>query len=169
MSISSQLLEQVNKRHGTPWRAVERVAICARLVLGIILLFSGLQHVLRPREFLAAVEAYQLAPYAINKFAASVLPWSELGLGISLITGAALAGGLALSCVIFALYCAAIASALLRTLNIDCGCYLPGIGSSSVSGWVLMRTLAFFLIACGLYCRDLLRASDGVRVIKNST
>ena len=97
----------------------------ARILVGAVLLYSGLQKsAVPPEEFAAIIDFYNILPGAYSIVFASVLPALEVLVGLALVTGclcrwAALAGGL-----MFLMFIGALASTLLRRIPLpDCGCF----------------------------------------------
>jgi uncharacterized membrane protein YphA (DoxX/SURF4 family) len=73
-----------------------------------------------------AVRAYEMLPVGLANFLGYALPWIEIGIGLLLIVGAAVAiCGLLGAFTMFA-FIIAIAQAWARGLSIDCGCFGGG-------------------------------------------
>jgi uncharacterized membrane protein YphA (DoxX/SURF4 family) len=73
-----------------------------------------------------AVRAYEMLPVGLANFLGYALPWIEIGIGLLLIFGAAVAiCGLLGAFTMFA-FIIAIAQAWARGLSIDCGCFGGG-------------------------------------------
>lgn len=106
--------------------------LAARFVLGMVFIIAAVPKIAGPESFAVAVGAYELLPVALLNIVAIVIPWMELLCGIFLVGGAwtrpsaALLGGLLLFFIV------AISSAILRGLNINCGCYG---GDGTPVGW----------------------------------
>ena len=108
----------------------KHLLLAARLVLGLLFLVAGSTKVGSPQELQVAIANYRLLPASLVPLAAEFLPALEIVLGIGLLTGlyhraAALGAGL-LSLV----FGCAVISALVRGLDIECGCFS---GASKVS------------------------------------
>jgi uncharacterized membrane protein YphA (DoxX/SURF4 family) len=129
----------------------DALAIVARFVLGVVFLYSGIQHVLRPQQFLVAVSAYELASPPVNVFIACVLPWAEAVSGVCLIGGLFLQGAFFIVAILLGTYSVVIGLALARHLQIECGCGLFGINSSIINPTNFATTFSFFGIAIWLY------------------
>jgi uncharacterized membrane protein YphA (DoxX/SURF4 family) len=102
------------------------VGTVARLVLGGVLLASGLAKAANPVESVTAVRAYELLPESTEQLVGYGLPFLELGLAALLIAGfatrvAAVVGGL-----LMLGFVVGIVSAWARGLSIDCGCFGGG-------------------------------------------
>lgn len=98
----------------------------ARILLGIIFVYASVYKIINPEVFARQIFNYKLLPvWAINP-AAIVLPWLQLLAGAALIVNR-WSGGAALWIVgMMAVFQAALASALVRGLNVSCGCFEAG-------------------------------------------
>ena len=94
-----------------------------RLVVGGIFIYASLDKLAHPQAFAEVIHHYRLAPYPLLHPSAHLLPVLEIVVGSALVVGlwrrgaALLAGGLTL------IFMAAITSALIRNLDISCGCF----------------------------------------------
>jgi hypothetical protein len=81
---------------------------------------------------------------------AGVLPFIELTLGVALLCGACTLGAAFLTSVLFLMFTFGQASALLRGIDADCGCF----GAGEKVGWAsLLRTAALLVgsVLCFLW------------------
>ncbi len=101
------------------------VGFISRLLVGSVLILSGISKMLIPPEELAAtMDAYRLLPLAILMPLSHALPWMELALGLCFILGFALRASGLIALGLFSLFLFALISARVRALNIDdCGCF----------------------------------------------
>lgn len=128
------------------------IGLLARLILGVVLLVAGGLKVTSPPASALAVRAFQILPYDIAGYVGYALPVVEILIGLLLIAGlltrlSAMAGGL-----LMVVFMVGIASAWMRGLSIDCGCFGGGgtIGASETQyGADLLRDAA--LVACGVW------------------
>jgi putative oxidoreductase len=102
----------------------------ARLVLGGLFASAGALKIYDPGAFAIELERYQLFPWKIGVVIANYLPWLELLSGLCLFLKWFERGALLLATMLLGVFTLALASALVRGLNIDCGCF----------GHVLMST-----------------------------
>lgn len=94
-----------------------------RVVLGTILLFSGIAKLYGFGPFVAAVESYQLLPAALVQPASYLLVSAEITLGITLCIGYRVSGASAVASLLFLCFATALASVLWRQLPLSsCGC-----------------------------------------------
>ena len=119
---------------------MKHARLVTRLLLGGIFLVAGLLKVNHTWALAQDIYNYRLLSLETVGFVAAVLPWLEMILGASLVVGfwvesSALAlGGLSLG------LCLALASALWRHLDINCGCF-HGVTTVSAGHLALSLTL----------------------------
>jgi putative oxidoreductase len=105
----------------------------ARWVLGAVLIWAGVSKIGHPEALASAIAGFRLLPAAVVAPLAVILPYFELLLGLYLVAGlfTRVAGWVAV--VQFVIYAGAIASAVLRGIPANCGCFGPG--DTSVADW----------------------------------
>ncbi len=119
------------------WIALE---IVARLVVGGILVAAGIAKLASPATWRQVwLAAYRLLPRPLVAPAALLLPTVEIGCGVALLTGAFGTGSLLAAAALLAALTLAVATALLRHLEISCGC--GGRLNTRVSGRAVARNL----------------------------
>ena len=119
--------------------------ISIRLLLGALLLWSGLIKARQPYEFLATVYSYQLVRAGAGVLIAAWLPWLEMFLGCCLIGGIFVEGALLITTLLTASFSLAIFSAWYRGLGINCGCF--GTTSAAIDGQTVLRSVALLLLS----------------------
>ena len=137
---------------GTGWR--DWVGLAARLLLGGVLLVAGALKVGNPGESVLAVRAYRLLPYELTDVVGYALPFGEIVLGLTLITGTFTRVSGALGALLIVAFTIAIASAWARGLTLDCGCFGGGGTISAEEAfaaypWEIARDIG--LAACGVW------------------
>jgi putative oxidoreductase len=119
------------------WLALD---IVARLTAGGIFFSAGAAKLSSPATWRQLwLAAYQLLPRPLVRPAARLLPAAELTAGTALLTGAFGPAGLAAAAGLLVLLTFAVVTALLRHLEISCGC--TGRLSGQVSWRVVVRNL----------------------------
>lgn len=104
-----------------------------RYVLGFIFVYAAIEKIAQPEEFAKAIINYRMLPlFSINSVAI-LLPWIELLAGLGLIAGVSIRGNSLLVLSMLAVFSVAVGIALLRGLDISCGCF--GTASASKVGW----------------------------------
>lgn len=121
-----------------------------RVLLGALLLVAGLMKVGEPEVFARSIENYRLLGPQLSGLSALCVPWLEILLGFCLIAGfvtrpsSLLAGGLSVGFGIF------VISALVRGLDIDCGCFT---GESRVSWSQVVLDFAMIGMAVTIFVK----------------
>lgn len=106
-----------------PWNAVFHLA---RLVLGGVYLYAAVLKIVDLESFAESVANYHVLPHALNYLVAATLPWIEALAGLLLLVGrkvrpaTVVLGGLTL------VFIGLLVSAMVRGLDIDCGCFGKG-------------------------------------------
>jgi uncharacterized membrane protein YphA (DoxX/SURF4 family) len=105
----------------------------ARLLLGGLLIVAGALKAGHPAALAAAIASFRLLPAVVIGPLALALPYLELLIGGYLIAGlfTRLVAGVATAQ--FLLYAGAVASAVLRHLPANCGCFGPN--DSTLADW----------------------------------
>lgn len=100
-----------------PWVAVVRV------LLGGVLMYAGFTKLKSGFAFAEIIANYALLPAAANQILAVVLPWWELCAGALLVFGVWTRAASLVALLLFGTFAAAVISALVRGLDIECGCF----------------------------------------------
>jgi putative oxidoreductase len=103
-----------------------RLTLALRLTAGAVLIYASYDKLLAAQAFADAVDDYRILPLALVNLTAVALPWVELVTGLCLIAGLATPGAGLVTAALAAVYCGALTSALLRGLEIGCGCFAGG-------------------------------------------
>lgn len=99
--------------------------LAARLVLGLLLVVAGALKLGHATDLAAAIAGFRLLPAGTVSLLALVLPPLEIFLGLYLAAGLFTRTAAAATTGIFVVYAAAIASAVVRGIPANCGCFGP--------------------------------------------
>jgi uncharacterized membrane protein YphA (DoxX/SURF4 family) len=125
----------------------------ARLVLGGVFLVAGALKVIDPQSSVAAVRAYKLLPASMETMVGWGLPFAEIALGLLLLVGIATRAVAAAMAILLLVFIFAVASAWVRGLSIDCGCFGGGgevAPGQTAYGTELVRDVGLLLLALWL-------------------
>lgn len=116
------------------------------LVLGLLLIWSGWLHLRNPFEFFRSVMDYSILERRFAGLFAMFLPGFMITVGCGLVFGIWRKSSHLLGSILFMMFGMAQAIALLRGLDISCGCF--GSGSHNVSFrfvflWLLASAFLF--------------------------
>jgi uncharacterized membrane protein YphA (DoxX/SURF4 family) len=121
-----------------------------RLGLGGLFVVTGALKIADPGAFALEIHNYQLMP-ALAPVLAATLPSVELAVGGALVAGTrpwVRAGALA-TFALMVVFTIAVGSAVLRGINISCGCF--GAGSGPVTLMTVVRDLALLAASAAVY------------------
>lgn len=105
--------------------------LIARIVVGIIFIMYAIDKISTPKDFSHSIMNYKMVPeFAVNMLAL-VLPWVELITGMMLVLGVRLRAASLLASLMLVMFIMAIGVAMMRGLEINCGCS----ATSETVGW----------------------------------
>lgn len=131
------------------------LVLACRLIVGGIFVYASLDKLAHPHAFAEAIHNYRMVPYSLLHPAALLLPMVEFVVGVTLILGLARRGGALISSLLLLVFMFGISSALLRGLDISCGCFNTD-GGHTVGVSLLLRDLGMLAL-----CVPLLTMRDG--------
>ena len=100
-----------------------------RWTLGLIFLYAGIVKLRAPQDFADSIASFQMLPAAVINPLALSLPCFELLTAVMLLLGWHPRAAALAVWVMTTVFAAAMLTALLRGLNVDCGCFGGGIPS----------------------------------------
>lgn len=101
--------------------------------------------------FAEGIANYRMLPAQANQLLAVTLPWIEISCGLLLLAGLWTRAAAALSGGLFLTFSIALGVALLRGLDIECGCFGTGSGAKAGVAGLLIDLAA--LASCLLVIR----------------
>lgn len=127
------------------------VAWLLRLALAAIYIIAAVPKILDPWDFALAIRNFRILPLEAIPPLALWLPPFELLAALAVIAGVFYRGGLAALALLSAAFAGGIGSAMVRGLDIDCGCFGSVAQSSANLPHLLMNlataTAAVILLA----------------------
>ncbi len=104
-------------------RAREGIGLLLRLVLGMVFLVAAADKLGNPELFARNIANYRLVPLELVNVLAIVLPWLELMVGLMLLAGLRVQAAAMVAAGLLVVFTVALVSALVRGLDIHCGCF----------------------------------------------
>jgi len=98
------------------------VLIC-RLILGFVFIYASLDKLTNPAAFAQIIDHYHILPYSVLHGVALILPVVEFVVGGALILGVGIRGAALLTALMTLVFMAGLTSAIIRDLDISCGCF----------------------------------------------
>jgi uncharacterized membrane protein YphA (DoxX/SURF4 family) len=138
---------------GFGWAA--GVVLAARVVLGLVFVYSGLVKIWQPFDFLDAVYGYELTGRVGSVAVATIVPWAEVVLGVTLLAGLLREAAMGVSLVVLLGFVALQGWAIARGLQVPCGCFGSSSGGEEatlVGVASLTRTGVLALLAAAGWC-----------------
>ena len=118
--------------------------VALRLAVGIVLLFSCHNKLLDSTHFAKAIAEYRLLPLPLASDLAVILPWIEFVVGVCLLIGLETPGASSLAVALCGVFEVALVSALIRRLDIACGCF---VSEASRISWLDVALRGCLLLA----------------------
>lgn len=129
--------------------ANDYLTLIARTFLGFLFIIASIAKIADPAAFAASIGNYKIVSGALLMVFATLLPWVELLCGLCLLAGILTRGSSFLLTSLLVVFTLAIISALLRGLDITCGCFTQDPDAGKV-GWMKVAENAG-LIFLGLF------------------
>jgi putative oxidoreductase len=117
--------------------------ILVRIVLGGILMYASMDKLANMGDFLKIIHNYKMLPVSLENLLAIFLPWLEFITGFCLVIGKFNKGSLLIYNVLLIIFIIALSQALIRGLDINCGCF--SVRPSSTSE-VWLRVIEDFIM-----------------------
>lgn len=116
-----------------------------RLALGGVFVFAGVVKSQDVAAFAGEIANYKILPYALNYLVAATLPYVEALAGVFLIANRKVRPAALLVALLNVVFMIALASVLVRGLDIDCGCFRAG--STTTPAAAMLRDAVLLVLA----------------------
>jgi len=123
--------------------------IVVRVILGFLFLYAALDKITNPQKFAEIIYNYRLLPIELLNLCAVIVPWLEAFIGLALLLGIWVETAALLLSVITVIFIILIISAILRGLDIECGCFSLDAAGSLVSWKRVAEDI--LILAGGIY------------------
>ncbi len=128
------------------------ISLARRLALAVVaglLAWAGAAKLGDPSRFAADIANYRLVPPVFAAMAAVYLPWLEIALAAGLLVPRLRAVARLLALGLLLVFCAALASAWARGLDIRCGCFGGADGGASAAQALARNAVLVLLLVWG--------------------
>jgi uncharacterized membrane protein YphA (DoxX/SURF4 family) len=116
----------VNKLFGN-----KNFLLLVRVVLGGLFVYASLDKIANMPDFARIIHNYKILPVQLENLLAIFLPWLEFITGLCLIFGKFVRGALLIYSTLLVIFTIALSQALIRGLDIACGCFSVKPSSTS--------------------------------------
>jgi uncharacterized membrane protein YphA (DoxX/SURF4 family) len=118
----------------------------SQVTIGILMAWAGLAKIGDLHGFAEQLHNFRMMPIPLENLIAISLPWIELVAALALIFGVRARAGAMLSALLLAGFTTAVFVAMMRGLDIECGCF--GTNDATRVGWVKIgQNLAMLALA----------------------
>lgn len=126
-------------------------SLLGRVVLGVVFVYASWYKLLSPEEFARSILNYRVLPTETVNLPAIILPWIELICGLLLLVGLFTAGSSLVVAGMLSLFLGALGLALVRGIDISCGCFSPK-GITPLTWGLLLRDGVLLALAVQIIC-----------------
>lgn len=131
--------------------ANDYLSVAARIFIGFLFIFASVDKVASPETFAASISNYKLVSPFLATFFATFLPWVELLCGLAIVFGISLRGSSFLLTSLLIVFTAAVLSALVRGLDISCGCFTQDPGAGKIGWTKILENLGLIAVTSFLF------------------
>ena len=104
--------------------------------------YASIDKISSPTYFAGTIQNYQIIPEFLLNIVAITLPWLELICGVLILAGVWHRSAAFITSLLMIIFIIAILSAILRGLDIECGCF----GSGTSADWMRIIEDLFLLV-----------------------
>lgn len=139
-------------------KALSLASLVVRIVVASIFIFGTITKIADIGTFAEQVYAYKIVSPFLSHVTAITLPWIELATGVLMIVGLKLRASSLVTAFWLVVFIGAVAIAMMKGLNIDCGCH--GVSEMKVGfkkiaeNIVLLAGTAFVFLFPGDFTYD---------------
>ena len=124
----------------------KHLILLIRFGLAFLFVVSGVLKIIEPQAFADSINGYKLLPIPVVNIFAIIIPWVELLAGLSLLTKQYLVSGSILIILLSFIFIVAVSSAMLRGLDINCGCFSI-TSNEKVGVGIILRDIGLVIAA----------------------
>ena len=126
-------------------------AIAVRVVLGALFMYASFDKMANPEAFANIIDNYHLLPFQLVNPLAIFLPWLEFITGLLLIIDKWVKGSLLIYSALLVIFIIALSQALIRGLDISCGCFSVNPSSTSEVWLRIVADIVMLFFSVMLY------------------
>jgi putative oxidoreductase len=127
------------------------MTMLSRLVIAGMMIYASYYKIVDPDSFARSIYFYHLVPGELINLMAIILPWLELLCGVALLLGVWYRGAVLWSNLLLIVFIIALASTIVRGLDIDCGCFKAGQSATGPAWSSLLFDVVAMLFSVQLW------------------
>jgi uncharacterized membrane protein YphA (DoxX/SURF4 family) len=135
--------------------------IAGRLIIAVIFLYAGYEKVREPwLQFAISIDSFKAVPESWLEPVARILPWCEIALGISLLTGILSRYFALIATLVLTFFLSIGIRAYAKGLQVDCGCFGAGNSGAIDAKW-FAEHVAMVALALAVTVGEFMRRRSG--------
>ena len=136
-----------------------RIAMVFQFLLGFLFLYSGIQKISNPDDFLLIIENYHLLPPTAENIVTYLLPWLEFAVGSMFVLGIYVRPAAIILISMLLTFSLIIAVNVIRGISFSCGCFSLSLdkGGKMSAFWWIGRDIVLAIVAAFVYKIDISR------------
>ena len=146
----------------------KKFLIFVRVALGAIFIYSSMDKLANMGDFAKIIHNYKLLPVSLENLLAIFLPWLEFITGLFLVAGRFVKGASLIYTIFLCIFIVALSQALIRGLDINCGCFSVKPSSTSEVWLRIIEDIVMLYFSVNLYRYTLNEEDFKVQQIFNS-
>jgi hypothetical protein len=125
--------------------------IIVRIVLGGLFIYASMDKMANMSDFAKVIHNYKILPASLENLLAIFLPWLEFITGLFILTGKYTKGALFIYNIFLVIFIIALSQALIRGLDINCGCFSVKPSSTSEVWLRIIEDILMLFFSFNLY------------------
>jgi uncharacterized membrane protein YphA (DoxX/SURF4 family) len=126
-------------------------AVLVRVALGALFIYASMDKIANMPDFAKIIHNYKILPVQIENLLAVFLPWLEFITGLCLIIGRFERAALLIVSAELVVFIIALSQALIRGLDISCGCFSVKPSSTSEVWLRIIEDIFMLFFSVNLY------------------
>jgi uncharacterized membrane protein YphA (DoxX/SURF4 family) len=127
------------------------LVLLTRIFVGLMFVVVSIEKIVEPAAFAQSIANYNIFSFPVSLVLATIVPWLELVCGLCILFGLFLRGSSLLLSGMVAVFTIALLSALLRGLDIACGCFTQDPTVGKIGGAKVIQNLSLLALSLYLY------------------
>ena len=101
----------------------KKIILLFRFILAFVFIYASIDKIINPIEFSNNIDNYHITPIFLNNIFALIIPWIELIVGCCLFFNILFEGAVNLTIGLLVWFIFILTQALLRGIDLNCGCF----------------------------------------------
>ena len=129
----------------------DQLTMLSRLLIGGMYIVASYYKIVEPASFAKSIWQYHLVLGSLINLMVLILPWLEILIGLAIIVGLSYRGAVLWANLLLVVFIVALASTIVRGIDIDCGCFKAGQSATGPAWQALLFDLVAILFSLQLW------------------